>query len=132
MFTHINVSRSAHCAVYNHTGDTSSRASPDACYPPPCTGRLSSRVPCLAALYSGPHPDRDCRVPVLLALQCVPDCTRISHREPGCTYGARRPPLYGCPVDHLHAVADALAERPAEKSPTSLRLVPHAAELCHA
>src|SRR5215470_3516804 len=113
MFTHINVSRSAHCAVYNHTGDTSSRASPDACDPPPCTVRLSSRVPCLAALWGGPHPDRDCCVPVLLALQCVPYHTRRSHREPGCTDRARRAVLHGCPVDHLKAVADALAERPA-------------------
>ena len=56
MFTHINVSRSAHCAVYNHTGETSSRASPDACSPPPCTVRLFARVPVLLLCIAGRTP----------------------------------------------------------------------------
>src|SRR5215471_16499398 len=42
MFTHITVSRSPLCAVSNLTGDTSSRASPDARHTPqkssPCLG----------------------------------------------------------------------------------------------
>src|SRR5919202_407379 len=132
MCTHINVSRSSHCAIHPLTGDPSSRASPDACHPPPRTLWLSAGVPYLVALCGGPQPHGDCRVPVVLAFQRVPDCAGVSCREPRYTGRSRRTALHCGPVDHLDALVDALAGRSAEKSPTSLWLVPHTVELCHA
>ena len=56
MFTHIDVSRSIHCAIHNLTEDLSGRASPDACDPPPCPIWLPAGVPHLTAVCSGPPP----------------------------------------------------------------------------
>src|SRR5262245_18403666 len=132
MFTHIHVSRSPHCAVHNLTGERTSRASPDACHPPPRTIWLSAGVPYLVALCSGPQPAGDCGVPVLLTFQRVPDCASVSAREPGHTCRSRRPTLHRGPVDHLDALAHTLARRPTQQSPTGLRLVQYPLEPCHA
>ena len=56
MFTHIHVSRRPHCAVNNLTGDTPSRASPDACRPPPHALWLSAGVPYLIVVCCRPNP----------------------------------------------------------------------------
>src|SRR5919199_175566 len=130
MFTHINVSRSTHCALYNLTGDRSSRASPDACDPPPCTLWVSAGVPHLTAVCGGPHADGNCGIPILLALQRVPDCAGVSRRASWHTAQRRRSALDRCPIDHLDALAHALAGRHTQKSPTGLWLVPHPVELC--
>src|SRR5262245_40026050 len=130
--TGIHVSRSPHYAVHNHTGDSSSRASPDACYPSPGTVWLSAGVPYLAALCGGPQPHGDCGIPVLLALERVPDCAGVSRWEPGRVYRSRRSALPRCPVDYLDALADALPRCPPQKSPPGLWLVPDPLELCHA
>src|SRR5919197_2699044 len=108
MFTHINVSRSPHCAINNLTGDASRRASPDACHTPTRTVWVSSGVPYLIALCCGSKPHGDCRVPVLLTLQCVSDRTSVSHGEPWHPCCPRRSALERCPNECLDAVAHAL------------------------
>ena len=60
MFTHIDVSRSPHCAVNNLTRATPSRASPDACGPPPHALWLSAGVPYLTVVRCGPNADGFC------------------------------------------------------------------------
>src|SRR5262252_7816253 len=130
MFTHINVARSTHCAIHNLTGDPSSRASPDACGPPPCPVWLPAGVSHLVAVCGGTHADGERGVPVLLALQRLPYCAGVSYRELGCTYRSRWSALHRCAVDHLHALAHPLAGRPPQKSPACLWLVPHPVEVC--
>ena len=53
MFTYIYVSRRPHCAINNLTGDTPSRASPDARHPPAHPVRLFAGVPYLTAGAAG-------------------------------------------------------------------------------
>src|SRR5215475_14363540 len=130
MFPNINVSRSTHCAIDNLTGDPSSRASPDACDPPPYPLWLSARVSYSIAVCGGPHADGDCRLSVLLALQRVSDCAGVSRRELGHTARRSRATLHRCPINYPYALAHALAGRHPQKSPTGLWLVPHAVELC--
>src|SRR5215471_4716850 len=132
MFTYINVSLRPHCAINHLTGEPSSRASPDACSPPPHPVWLPAGVPYLVAVCGGAQPHGDCGVPVLLAFQRVPDCAGLSRRTSWHTTRRRWSALHRCPVDHLDALAHALARRPPQKSPTSLWLVPHPVELCHA
>jgi hypothetical protein len=132
MCTHIYVSRRPPCAVHNLTGDTPSRASPEARHPAPHTVWLFAGVPYLTAVCCGAKPDGDCGLPVLLALQCVPYRARVSHRESRHTGRPRRAALHSQADDRLHALACALLRRHTQKSPSGLWLVPHAMELCHA
>src|SRR5262245_6815731 len=108
MFTHIDVSRSTHCAIHHLTGHPSSRASPDACDPPPYPIWLSAGVSHLVAVCGGPHADGNCSLSVLLALQRVPDCAGVSRRASWHTARRRRAALHRCPIDHLNALAHAL------------------------
>jgi hypothetical protein len=89
MFTHIHVSRSSHYAVNHLTGDATRRASPDACCPSPHTVWLSAGLPCPTAVRCRPQPNGDCGFSVLLALQRVSYCPRISHGEPRRTHRPR-------------------------------------------
>src|SRR5215831_12110528 len=130
MFTHIDVSRSTHCAIHNLTGAPSSRASPDVCGSPPYPVWLPAGVPHLVAVCGGPHADRNCDVPVVLTLQRVPDCASVSRRERGHTHRSRWSALHRCTGDHLDALAHALAGCHTQKSPACLWLVPHPVELC--
>src|SRR5262245_10117056 len=126
-----HVSRRPHYAVHHLTRDPSSRASPDACYPPPGTVWLSARVPYLTAVCQRPYPDRDCGLPVVLTLQCVPHRPCVSHWESGYPYRSRWSALRRC-VDHrLDALAHALLGRFTPSGPICLWLVPHPLELCH-
>ena len=66
-------------------------------------------VPCPSAVCRWPHSDRDCGLPVVLALQRVPHRTCLSYREPGHTDRAsRRAVLRGHESDYLDALAHAL------------------------
>src|SRR5215471_9191090 len=130
MCTHIHVSRSPHCAIDNHTGDASRRASPDAGHTPACTIWLSVGVPYLTALRGGPKPDGDCRVPVVLTLPCVPNRTSVSHGEPRYPSCPRWSALDRCPDERLNAVAYALLGSLTQSGPACLGLVPHPVELC--
>src|SRR5215468_9101261 len=132
MFTHIYVSRRPPCAINNLTGDTPSRASPDARHPPPHTVWLFAGIPYLTALCGRAKPDGDCGFPVLLALQCVPYCTRVSHRASRYTGRSRRAAFHSHAAERLNALAYALLRRHTQKSSPGLWLVPHAMELCHA
>src|SRR5436853_657516 len=132
MFIRIYVSRSPHCAVNNLTGDSPSRASPDARHSPPHTVWLSAGVPYLTAVCCGSKPNGDCRFPLLLALQRVPYRARVSHRESRHTDRPRQAALHRRADDRLNALACPLLGRHPQKSPTGLWLVPHTMELCHA
>ena len=131
MFTHIDVSRRPHCAVHHLTGDTPSRASPDACRPPPHALWLSAGVPYLIIVCGRPNPDGDCGLSVLLALQCVPDRAGLSRWEPRNTCRPRRPALYCRAADRLNPLAHALPGRRPQSCPAYIWLVPHPVELCH-
>ena len=101
MFTDIDISRRAHCAVHNLTGDLSRRASPDACGPPLHTLGLSAGVPHLPVVCGGPKPDGDCRLPVVHALQRVPYGACVSRQESRHTGRPRLPPTMPRPPSPL-------------------------------
>jgi hypothetical protein len=132
MFTHIDVSRSLHCAINNLTGDCASRARPDACRPPAYAVWLSARVPCLTAVGCGPKSNRECGFSVLLALQRVPDRTSLSHWKPRRTARPRWSAHRRRTDEHLDALAHTLPGHYPQSCPACLWLVPHALELCHA
>src|SRR5215217_2387494 len=129
MCTYIDVSRRPHCAVHNLTGDTPSRASPDACRPPPHALWLSAGIPYLTAVCGGPHTNGDCGFPVLLALQRVSDRACISRREPWHPGRSRRSALHRRATDRLHAVAYALSGSLPQSGPACRWLVPHSVAL---
>src|SRR5262245_49944301 len=131
MFTHINVSRRPHCAINNLTGDASRRASPDACHTPARTVWVASGVPYLIALCCGSKPRGDCRVPVLLTLQCVSDRTSVSHGEPGYPCCSRRSAPDRGPNECLDAVAPPPPRNLTSSRSAGVWLVPHAVELGH-
>src|SRR5262249_14167375 len=116
--------------VHHLTGAPSSRASADACGPPPYPVWLSPGVPYLTVVCGGSKSDRHCGLPVLFALQRVPHRASLSHRGLGRTYRSRWAALHRGAVAHLHALAHTLAECHTPKSPTGLWRVPHAVELC--
>jgi Winged helix-turn helix len=97
MFTHINVSRRSHCAVHNLTGDTPRRASPDARRPAPRALWLSVGIPYLTAVCCGPTSNGDCNLPVVLALQRVPHCARVSRWQSRHPCRPRRSALHTAP-----------------------------------
>jgi len=129
MFTYINVSRSTHCAIYNLTGDLSSRASPDAIFRRARYGYLLAfHILLLCAVG---------RTPTEIAAFLF--CSRSSVYRIVRVYRAGR---LGIPLNEdgqlsiaiqstiFDALAHALAGRHTQKSPTGLWLVPHPVELC--
>src|SRR5215831_10881918 len=130
MFTCINVSRSTHCAIDNLTGDPSSRASPDACGPPPHAVWLSAGISHLAAVCGGPHANGDCGVPVVLALQRVPDCASVSRRAFWHPGRPRRAAFDRRADDRADALADTLPGSCTQSCAADLWLVLHPVELC--
>src|SRR5215471_11914901 len=131
MFTHIDVSRRLHCAGNNLTGDTPSRASPDAYGPPPYAIWLSAGIPHFTAVFQWPKPNGDCRLLILLALQRVPDRARLSRRASRYPARLRWSALYRRATDRLDALAPTLPGRHTQSRPADLWLVPHPVELCH-
>jgi hypothetical protein len=77
------------------------------------------------------HPDGDRRSPVLLALQCLPDCASLSRGGP--RPGARCPGAARTSLAHHRAGPDTapVAGGIAQGAPAGVWLVPHTLELCH-
>jgi hypothetical protein len=116
-FTHIDVFRSPHYAVNNLTREAPSIARPEACYTPSRTRWLSVGVPHLPPVCCGPKPDSDCRIPVVLALQRVPDCACVASWASRQTGRPRRAALRGRADDHCGALAQALSGRLTHSGP---------------
>src|SRR5712691_5224593 len=121
------IPRRNHCALCDHTGYSTARARMDVGRVAACTLQLLAGFACLAIVRRRSDTDRDCHVSVLLALECVPHCERLSSSF------ARRPVRPFAPSGVVAvAVGAPQPDGLAQESALGLRVVPHAVELCDA
>src|SRR5262249_50191930 len=115
------------CAWFNHTGDSLAGARLDAGRVAPCPARRRAGSACPAAVRGRADTDRDCRLSVLFAYECVPHCECVPRTF--ARYPLRPAAVPGRRIDTVGAPQSAGL---AHEATRGLRLVPHPMELRHA